>query len=308
MDIQYQKFRSLTLRQIAYVLAAADHGSVSAAARWLNVSQPSVSAAIAALERHYGMPLFTRQPTQGVTLTPFGIKVMAEARLLCDQAQTVAALATPDAKIAGDVSLCCYEGIAPFVLPRLLRWLQRRLPDVSIRFFEVDLEGAVSALSQGRADLAITYDLGLGGDLTGSTLYSLQPQILCPEGHPFAKRRFVGLVELDGENLILLDQPLSAQYVMGLLSASAAVPVIVARVRNIELQRSLVANGFGVALTHTVPPTATASDGKRVINVPISDDLAEQRVLVACHRQSENRPILQAVRSEMSAAFSEGQS
>ncbi len=132
------------------------------------------------------MKLFIRQPAQGVTLTPFGIKVTSEARLLCDQAQTVAALATPEAKIAGSTSLCCYEAIARYILPRLLRLLSERLPEESIRFFESDLEGAAKALTQGRADLATTYDLGLSSDLGTQTLYSLQPRVVCAARHRFA--------------------------------------------------------------------------------------------------------------------------
>ena len=53
MDTQYQKFKSLTLKQIAYTLAAAEEGKVTAAARKLHVSQPAISSAIAALEQHY---------------------------------------------------------------------------------------------------------------------------------------------------------------------------------------------------------------------------------------------------------------
>lgn len=303
MDTQHKIIKSLTLKRLVYALAAADHSNVTAAARWLGVSQPAVSSAIAALEHHYGMKIFIRQPAQGVTLTPFGIRVMSEARLLCDQAQTVAGLATPDARIAGDVSLCCYEAIAPYILPRLLRRLEQHLPDVSVRFFEADLEGAMSALSRGTADLAITYDLGLTGDVGTQTLYDLQPKVICATGHRFAGREAVSLSDLHGEDLILLDQPLSAQYVMGLLRASSAVPVVVAQVRSLELQRSLVANGFGVALAHTLPNTENAHDGKRVVILPLSDELLAQRVLTACHRRSEGRPILKALQAEIIAEF-----
>lgn len=305
MDDQYKNIKSLTLKQLAYALAAADHGNVTAAARGLNVSQPAVSSAIAALEQHYGMKLFSRRPAQGVTLTPFGVKVMTEARVLCDQAQTVASLATPDAKIAGQVSIGCYEAIAPHVLPRLLRRLKNRLPEVSVRFFETDLEGAANALVHGRADLAITYDLGLSGDLRTQTLYSLQPQVICAPEHRFATRGEIALSDLHGEDVVLLDQPLSAQYVIGLLRASSAVPMVVARVKSLELQRSLVANGFGVAVAHTQPDTNTTNDGKKICRLPLSDDLVEQRVLLASTWQSENRPILKAIQVEMIAEFAQ---
>ncbi len=286
-----------------YALAAADHASVSSAARWLNVSQPAVSAAIAALEQHYEMKIFTRRPAQGVTLTPFGMDLMVEIRTLCDQAQVVAALATPEAAIAGSVSICCYDAVAPYVIPRVLRRLENQLPDIAVRYYETDLEGVVSALNQGRADLAITYDLGMNADLAARTLYSLQPQVISAADHRFVQASSVRLADLEGEDLILLDQPLSAQYVVGLLRANSVIPTVVAQVKGVELQRSMVANGFGVAVTHTLPTVGVSYDGKPVIALPLSDDLIAQRILIASLRSGENRPILKAVQAEIVAEF-----
>ena len=48
----------LSLRQLRYVVAAADAGNVSEAARRLNVSQPSISSAIAEVEAFVGVALF----------------------------------------------------------------------------------------------------------------------------------------------------------------------------------------------------------------------------------------------------------
>lgn len=303
MDHHYQKIRSLTLKQLAYALSAADEGNVSTAARKLHVSQPAISAAIAALERHYGVKLFTRHPAQGVSLTQFGVGVMAEARLLCDQAHKVASLASPDAQVSGEIGLCCYEAIAPYILPRLLRRLQDTLPDVTVRYTEADLGGVAQSLRKGTADLAITYDLGLESHMITETLYGLQPRVICSDEHPFAKRRSLRLSDLHKEPLILLDQPLSAQYVLGLLRANGVEPLIAAQVRGFELHRSLVANGFGVGVIHTLPMTATSYDGKSICAVPIADRLVEQRVLLACLAQNQNRPVLKATQHEIVAAF-----
>ncbi|MCP5083696.1 MAG: LysR family transcriptional regulator [Alphaproteobacteria bacterium] len=306
MHTQYQKIRSITLKQLTYTLAAADEGSVSAAARKLHVSQPSISAAIAALERHYGLKLFTRHPAQGVSLTRFGVKVMAEARLLCDQAQTVASLASPDAGVSGEIGLCCYEAIAPHILPRLLLQLQEKLPGVIVRYTADDLEGVAGALTRGTADLAITYDLGLEKDILTETIYTLQPHVICSAEHAFAAKTSVRLSELHGQLLVLLDQPLSAQYVLGLLRSSGVEPVIAAQVRGFELHRSLVANGFGIAVVHTLPKTATAYDGRPVCAIPIADTLVEQRVLLACLAQNQSRPVLAAAQREIVASFASG--
>ena len=305
MDSQYQKFKSLTLKQISYVLAAAEEGNVTAAARKLHVSQPAVSSAIAALEQHYAIKLFTRLPSKGISLTPFGAIVMSEARRLCDQAQALAVLATPDARIAGDVSICCYEALAPYVLPRLLRRVEERLPAVSIRFSESDLENTAVNLRQGSADLAITYDLGLEDDIDEQVLYTLQPHVICARDHPFAQRKSVRLRELDRQKLVLLNQPLSAQYVLGLLRARGAEPEVVMRAKNFELHRSLVANGFGVAVSHTLPESNLSYDGQAICAVPISDKLIEQKVLLACLTHNSNRPVLKAILEEVATLFSD---
>lgn len=306
MHSQYQKIGSLTLKRLTYAVAAAGEGSVSAAARKLNVSQPAVSSAIAELERHYGLKLFTRHPAQGVSVTQFGARVMAEARLLFDQAQTVASLASPAAGLSGEIGLCCYEAVAPYILPRLLRRLEDTLPDVTVRYTEADLEGVAHSLKSGGADLAITYDLGLQSDILTETIYSLQPQLICSADHEFAGRASLRLSELHGQRFVLLDQPQSAQYVLGLLKANGVEPVIAAQVRGFELNRSLVANGFGIAVVHTLPETGKAYDGKPVCAIPIADDHIEQRVLLACLAQNQSRPILRAAQDEIVAAFGAG--
>ncbi|MEQ8442350.1 MAG: LysR substrate-binding domain-containing protein [Alphaproteobacteria bacterium] len=306
MDNQYHLFRSITLKQLTYALAAAEESSVSGAARKLNVSQPAISAAIAVLESHYGLKLFIRQPAQGIALTPFGMKVMAEARLLCDQANKVASLATPGTEVTGEVTLCCYGTIAPYILPRILMRLKDRLPDVTVRFSETSLEGAAQSLRQGTADLAISYDLGLQRDVVTDTLFTLQPEAICSATHRFAGHKTVRLSDFRDEPLILLDQPMSAQYVMGLLQAKGVHAIVAAQVQGFELQRALVANDFGVAIVHSSPRTSTAYDGKPVCSIAIADDLAEQRVLLACLEQNLGRPLLAAVRHEVTAAFQSG--
>ncbi|MDF1749535.1 MAG: LysR family transcriptional regulator, partial [Alphaproteobacteria bacterium] len=265
----------------------------------------SISAAIAALEQHYGLKLFTRHPAHGVSLTRFGMKVMAESRLLCDQAQTVAALASPNAGLSGEIGLCCYEAIAPYFLPRLLTRLREKLPDVIVRYTEANMEGVATALKSGAADLAITYDLGLDNDILTETIYTLQPHVICSADHEFAGRDSVNLSELHNQKIVLLDQPLSAQYVLGLLRANKVEPVIAAQVRGFELHRSFVANGYGIAVAHTVPQTPVAYDGRPICAVPIADDLAQQRVLLACLDQKQIRPILKATQREIVASFSE---
>ena len=61
-----------TLRQLEYVVRAAETGSVTLAAKRVRASQPTVSAAIAGVERVLGVQLFVRHHAQGLSVTPAG--------------------------------------------------------------------------------------------------------------------------------------------------------------------------------------------------------------------------------------------
>ena len=69
---------SFTIRQLRYFLSAAEHRNVTAAA--LNVSQPTVSGAIARLEACFGHGLFVRRKGHGVVPTAFGRSLVGRAR------------------------------------------------------------------------------------------------------------------------------------------------------------------------------------------------------------------------------------
>ena len=69
-----------TLRQLEYFIAAAESGSVAGAAQRASISSPSVSTAIAHLEREFVVQLFVRHHAQGLSLTPAIVREIAPDR------------------------------------------------------------------------------------------------------------------------------------------------------------------------------------------------------------------------------------
>lgn len=303
MDSHNQDFRSLTLRQMAYAVAAADEGNVTAAGRRLGVSQPSISAALAGLEAHYGQPLFVRLPGQGVQTTGFGADVLRQMKVVLEQADQTSAMARPGAAETGLVTVACYDALAPYLLPRLLRRLNAAMPSLTVRFAEATLDGVSEAVLRETAEFGVTYDLGGSSEIRAKTIYELQPRVICAADHPFASRPSVALADLHDEQLVLLDQPMSAHYVLGLLRASGATPAVAARVKGFELQRAFVANGFGVAVTHTAPGADVSYDGRPLATVPISDDLPAQRVLLIRRKRKSARAIIARAEEEILKAL-----
>lgn len=76
----------MTLRQLRYIIAVAECGSISAAAEKLLVAQPSLSKAVAELEEEMGITVFFRTP-KGIHLSEEGSKFLSYARQVVEQAE-----------------------------------------------------------------------------------------------------------------------------------------------------------------------------------------------------------------------------
>ena len=206
-----------TLKQLAYFVTAADTGSITAAARQLHISQPSISAAIAQLERQFGLELFVRHHAQGLSLTPTGQRLLAEARHLLAQARDFHEGAIELAEsAAGEIDVGCFVTFAPMIIPGLLRAMRQAHPDIRIRLHEHDTEALQEGLREGRFDLALTYDLNIGADMAFEGLVDVPLHAMLPADHRFAARKRVALAELIEEPFVLLALPASRDYFLSL--------------------------------------------------------------------------------------------
>jgi DNA-binding transcriptional LysR family regulator len=292
--MQNQRALSLTLKQMRYTVTAADLGNVTLAAAHLRVSQPSVSMAIAAVEAHYGRKLFVRSRGQGMTLTTFGRRFVAQARGVLDRASGLARMVDGDAPVSGEVMLGCFTDLSPYYVPGLLKGFASASPAVSVNFRDAGFDVLASQLETGIIDLALTYDLGLSAGTERLTLVRLAPHAVLPADHPLARVKSVSLRRLAQYPLILTDQALSWQHVLGLFQSVGAQVKVLARASSFELQRGMVANGLGVAVAYTRPVGDRSYDGRRLVIRALSEPLPDQHVLMAWARE---RPLSVAARA-----------
>lgn len=264
---------SLTLRQLEYAVAVARHGGVTAAASALHVSQPALSVALAQLEALLGRPLFLRRAGGRVLPSSFG-------RIWLEQAEAhltgLAALARTDAT-RSEARLVIFSDLAPTCLAPLLALAQRRglalAPQVS------GFEPLAEALHQGRADLALTWDLGLEIGIERRVLARIAPHAVLRPDHPLAKRPTVTLADLATEPLVLADQGLSLGHMRALFSTAGLQLRIAHRTASLELMRSYAANGLGVGISYTNPASRQSQDGQPLVTRPITDAGTEPLVL-----------------------------
>jgi DNA-binding transcriptional LysR family regulator len=296
---------SLTFRQLRYAIAAARHGSLTAAAESLHVSQPSISMAITQIEQHFDRQVFVRQRGAGVSLTAFGQSVIAKAKEIVTKVDSLAALADEGAAISGEFVLGCFEDLAPYCVPPILARLAHKHPAISVIVREAGFDAIGRHLEDGSVDLALTYDLGLPASMACTTLCELAPQALLPAGHALAAEASVTLAQLADEPLILTDQAQSWQHVLDLFHMCGVRPKRAIRTGSFELQRSMVANRLGVAIAYSRPFGDVSYDGQPLIRKPISDPLPMQRILFAYNRKNPLSVANQVFIDEAKAWFDE---
>lgn len=207
---------NLTLTQLRYLVAVARHGSVTAAARMLNVSQPSISVAIDNVEATLGQKLFVRQRGSGIALTSFGRSAVAKAKQVLAEADELVGLGTRDADVGGELVLGCFEDLAPYFAPALIRAFSQRCPAVTVVVRGETFETLGRRLGDAAIDLGLTYDLGLPSHFARILLHELRPHALLPQGHALASQASVSLAELATHPLITTDQPHSWQHMLDL--------------------------------------------------------------------------------------------
>lgn len=260
-----------TLKQLAYFVAAGEAGSILRAAENIHVSQPSISNAITHLEDVFQVQLFIRHHAQGMSLTTAGGQLMDKSKSLLRDADELKSFAGKlSDQVFGSINVGCFIPLAPIVTPELCHGYMQFHDGVEVNVSEGNQAELLSKLKKGAIDLALTYNLQLESDIAFTPLVELKPYVLLAADHRFADRKKISLMEMVDENFILLDLPLSDTYFMSLFDSHNLKPTIYARTRHIEVQRGLVANGYGYSLGNLRPVNQKSLDGNDLKYVPLS--------------------------------------
>jgi DNA-binding transcriptional LysR family regulator len=272
----------LNLRQLDYFVAAAEVGSMSAAAERVHISQSAISVGIAELERRLGVCLLLRRKARGLTLTEAGRLLLPRARaLLAGSEELQEGMREMGQQLAGRLMVGCFTTIAPLVLPRLLEGFQTAHPGVSVDFAEGSLGELQHLLFEGRCELALMYDVDIRPGIDREVLYAARPHVLLPAGHRLAGRERIRLADLAGEPMVMLDLPPSMRYFSAVLAGAGVEPVIRHRTSSFEMVRSLVARGVGFSLLIQRPAAEVSYEGRPLVTIPIADDLDPLPVVLA---------------------------
>jgi DNA-binding transcriptional LysR family regulator len=150
-----------------FFLAVAETGRLSAAARRLKVSQPTVGRRLAELEGRLGARLFDRLP-DGFRLTLAGERILDLARRMAEDARAIEhRVAGEDEQLHGSVLLATPEGLGTYWLAPRLEWLRSRHPRIDLEL--VVGTGALDLLRR-EADVALRIGPPGADDVVGRRL------------------------------------------------------------------------------------------------------------------------------------------
>lgn len=268
-----------TLKQLRYFVATAETGSVTLAAQRVNISQPSVSAAIAELETRFGVDLFVRHHAQGLSLTAAGRELLTDAKSLLEHAEDVRLGAMGlGQEVAGDLHIGCFQTVAPLVLPGLIGALATSHPEIGVKLHEHHVQGVLDGLRAGEFECALTYDLGLDDDLEFETLAQVALHCILAKSHPLAKQKAVAIADLIAYPMVLLALPHSRDYFLSIIYGLGLQPRVAFETPSFEMVRGLVANSDAFAIMHSRPVSEVSLDGRHLTFLPIKDKLRPTRL------------------------------
>jgi len=177
----------LDWNQLRAFLETAETGSLSAAARKLGLTQPTLSRQVAAIEQRLGVTLFERVG-KAVVLTSTGLDLLEHARTMGSAAEELALTATGRSQaVEGVVSISASDAVAAYLLPQVIHRIRQAAPRVIV---EVVSSNALSDLRRREADIAIRHVSPAEPDLIARLLREATASFYASEawvaahGHP----------------------------------------------------------------------------------------------------------------------------
>ncbi|GLC25506.1 LysR substrate-binding domain-containing protein [Roseisolibacter agri] len=303
MDAPLAQLGSLTLTQLAYVVAIDTHRHFGRAAAACHVTQPTLSMQLGKLERALGATLFdrTRAP---VVPTALGAQVAAQARVVLREAARVVELGQgADGDVAGELRLGVIPTLAPYLLPRVLDELARRHPRLELVVEERLTDDVLDGLRHDALDVALlATPAGPAAELDERALFHEPFVGYVGAGHRLAGRDTLAAADLSLDDLWLLAEGhcLRSEAVRlcgqrEARGARGAAPTGPGRARfesgNLETLKRLVERGQGMTLLPALAAAELPTAAQRRL-VRAFDDPVPTRTIRLVRRRALRRPQL----------------
>ncbi len=239
----------MNFRALQYFVKLAEMKHFSRAASACFVSQPTLSTQIAKLEEELGVSLVERAPRQ-VMLTPIGEDIAHRAKHVLRDIEHMkdAARRSRDPE-TGTIKLGIFPTLAPYLLPHVIPVIRQRYPELRLQLAEEKTEDILNMLDQGRLDAGL---LALPVEEHGMEMAILfeEPFVTAmPSSHPLADKQFIRIQDLEGEELLLLEEGhCLREHALAVCALAGAHERLDFHATSMETLRQMVAANAGLTL------------------------------------------------------------
>ena len=241
---------SIELRHLRLVSAIGEHGSLTAAARHLDLTQPALSHQLRAIESRLKTPLFERTARRMVPTTA-GAALLSLARDVLSQVSGYERqlIAGGLVDVSGNVRIATQCYTCYHWLPPVLRAFSKRWPHVDLQIAAECTAAPLVALREGLLDIAIVHTRLPDRRVRFEPGFEDELVVVVPTDHRLSQRPFVARQDLADEHLILYstaDDRLEVLY--NILEPAGVTPRRITRIQLTEAIVELVCAGLGVTV------------------------------------------------------------
>ena len=286
------------LYKIFYITAEA--GSITATAKNLYISQPSVTKRIQKLEELLGCALFVRTK-QGVRMTAEGqrlYEIVAPAcRALLDAEKEIQAMNSLE---QGEVSIASTEmSFKTYVLPAMERF-KKKHPGIRIRFANALNETMENMLRMGRIDLAIMHEpFHLSEGLTARTIEIMKECMVCGKQFEELPGEPVPASKLTEYPIIAMPSGSSShEYLNHFFGRLGLTVVPEIELTTVELMASAVERNLGVS-TLPYPVARPLIEAGRILQISVQEPLPPRRACLITNSKVPQSAASRAFASEI---------
>lgn len=195
----------MTITQLKYVLAVAEHQNFTKAAEKTFVTQPTLSMQIQKLEEELDILIFDRSK-KPIELTTVGKKIVSQAKSIVNEAERMQDVVDQEKGfIGGEFRLGIIPTIMPTLLPMFLKTFTVKYPKVQLKIEELATDEIIAKLNEGHLDAAIAATPLYHEKIKERTLY-YEPFVgYVPDGHRLFQKDKIEGKDLDIDDILLLE-------------------------------------------------------------------------------------------------------
>ena len=254
----------MTLQQLQYIVAVADTGQFSKAARTCHVTQPTLTMMVRKLEEELGVTIFQRKARPALPTTE-GAEIIDQARVVLREAGQLKDLVKElRTGTTGTMRIGIIPTLAPYLLPLFLTTFADAHPEARLTIDERRTSRILEGLRKGEIDMGILAGPIDDDDLESTTLFREPFLAFLPTGHPLLKQKRLQRKDLRKAPLwVLSEGHCLRDQVLHICEkpSSAGHDNILYSTGSIETLKRMVSSGSGLTL---VPELSVNAEERNV--------------------------------------------